>query len=878
MTIADAQLIGREDLLRQLRERIESDASVVTVVGPPGVGKSAVTRQALKSADVTATAVCDVGAISEPGDFVAALGRTLRVESEGDLFEAVAAMLRRRNPVLLLDGFDQLVEHKRDTLVRLADAVPGVLFVVTSRERLAIAGEETIVVPPLEPNDAVRLFTGAGNVPADDPDVPRLVDLLDCNPLAIELAASRLSTFTPTDLLERLDRRFKVLRSRSGGSLEEAIALSWELLNASERSCLAQTTVFRGGFDLDAAEAVLEVADEWVLDVIESLVEKSLLERNARGRLRLSQSIRAFIEEHADEEPPRRRHAVYFGTFADRWSHHTWTAADGDRAVDEIPNLTAVLDRFEQSEPELAVRAALGLHALLRYRGMTPTHSDVLSRGVAAARRIEDSESIARLLQARGELGVVRGQLREAERDCREAIELTEEHLVLVRSHVHCAEAERRTGRAAAARDRLLALTRTPRHERFIDAHIASCHVELGELDEARQLLMRIAPPAADADDVDEYLALKRLAYAHYYLGNYEQQHRLNEEALELAERVGDRRRVARARQGLGDAAFARGDFAAARKAYETALDQHRELGNEHLTGVLLGNLGGAEHRSDRFDPAAQHYHEALRMHRRAGATPYEAVVNFALGVLEHERGHLDDASFHYGRAVELFADLDKADDIAATTICQAWLEAERGDEAAAARRLNAVTQPGWDAVVERTRARITGSSWDDVEITGQALPERLAQALGDVLRGRPPRGGELSQSLQGRLLLRWLGQREVPVATIATRADLLVGRDGEWFQSTGEVVNLRRRKAHRRILDDLARRREQNDPPLDVYDAFDLGWPGELAEPELAAERVYWVVGVLRRLGLDGILLTSDEGYYLNPSTTVERADEPPS
>ena len=75
------------------------------------------------------------------------------------------------------------------------------------------------------------------------------------------------------------------------------------------------------------------------------------------------------------------------------------------------------------------------------------------------------------------------------------------------------------------------------------------------------------------------------------------------------------------------------------------------------------------------------------------------------------------------------------------------------------------------------------------------------------------------------------------------------------------------------RILEELVARHGAGKGALDVYEAFDLGWPGEdRVEAEAAAERVYWVVGVLRRLGLDGLLLTSDEGYYLDPSATVLR------
>ena len=416
---------------------------------------------------------------------------------------------------------------------------------------------------------------------------------------------------------------------------------------------------------------------------------------------------------------------------------------------------------------------------------------------------------------------------------------------------------------------------------RYLDAHLASCFVELGRVDDARELLLHIAPPDAQANDVDEYLALKRLAYAHYYLGNYEQQHRLNEDALQIALRVGDRRRVARARQGLGDAAFARGDFDEAQRLYEVALAEHRELGNEHLTGVLLGNLGAAEHRCDALDSAAQRYHEALVCHQRAGATPYEAVVNFALGVLEHERGHLDDAAFHYTRAAELFDALAQTEDVIATRVARALLEAERDDPAACLRWLDEVEteDADWRAVVDRTRALIATepTPWADAPVRGRGLAGMLARALGQALRGEPITEPGLLTTLQGRLLARLVrGGDEPRHVTTGAKIDVWIGDDGEWFQTSSDPVNLRRRKAHRRILHELAERYASDGAPLDVYEAFDLGWPGESIAPEAAAERVYWVIGVLRRLGLDGVLLTSDEGYYLDPNTKIQRSSEP--
>ena len=89
------------------------------------------------------------------------------------------------------------------------------------------------------------------------------------------------------------------------------------------------------------------------------------------------------------------------------------------------------------------------------------------------------------------------------------------------------------------------------------------------------------------------------------------------------------------------------------------------------------------------------------------------------------------------------------------------------------------------------------------------------------------------------------------------------------WFERGTERVDLRRRKAPRRILARLVELRA-SDGALDVYEAFEVGWPDEVATPEAAADRVYWAIRTLRKLGLESVLVTRDDGYLLDPAAVV--------
>lgn len=890
---SDQTFVGREAEREALAHRIASH-SLVTITGGPGVGKSALARQVIDGDAV----VLDVSELRDASDL-----------------EQLLDPIEPTHALILLDGLDHLVGVADDSIAGLLES--GATVLATTRERLRVPGERTLPLGPMTPRDAIALFElrAAESVAIEETHdvVAELVERLDRNPLAIEHAAARLRTFSPADLLERLDRRFALLRpmrGSGGASLHDAIEKSWELLDGHQRDCLEQCATFCGGFDLDAAEAVVRLDDDasWVLDVVEALVDKSLIRRDHEtvsaptGRLRMDASIRDFAAERRDRvasEKLERRHAEYFVGLGADWPGHNWTADELERAAANTDDLLAVIDRCGTTAPALAASAALSLDAVLRYRGLTDLHLRALGRGVDAARRTDDRETLARLLAARAQLGVVIGRLEQAATDADEAASAAralEAWETLIDAEVQHAEVERRTGHAEDALARLRALDDALEHadqasRRLLLAHRSACHAELGELSEARDIAMHIPPPATEGDPSVEYSALKRLAYAHYYLGSYEHQHRLNRDALELSERVGDRRRAARARQGLGDAAFARGDYEAVRTHYQAALGVHRELGNQHLEGVLLGNLGTAEHRMEAFEDAARHYEQSLAIHQQTGARPYEAVVTFALAVLEHERDHFDDAAFRYDRAAELFGDLHQPDDVVATQICRAWLEILRDDADAARRTLDwsEVSAPRpWLPVIEASRRLLAMRRGDEVEPMeatrdDESLPALLTAGLASLLRTNGESAGSadaLTTSLQARLLLKFAATAPSP-PSLSGDTDpaprVVIGDGGAWFQRDDEeVVNLRRRRAHRLVLDRLMAIYE-DDPgtPLDVYDAFDVGWPGESATAETAAERVYWVIGTLRKLGLDGVLLTSDAGYYLAPGADVARGND---
>jgi predicted ATPase/class 3 adenylate cyclase len=380
-----SSFVGREKELSRVAKALEA-SRVVTLTGVGGVGK---TRLALQTAAEVLPSfpdgawLCELASVRDPDMVVDAVAGVFRVTARPglSLLESLVGFLRDQTLLLVLDNCEHLLRAVARLVVAVEAAGPGVRVLATSREGLNVAGEQLFVVPSLGlPEDdpgldaveceSVRLFAERARLVKADfevdgrnqADVVAVCTRLDGVALAIELAAARIPAMTPSELLRRLDRRFRLL---SGGgrvaierhqTLRATIDWSYELLSEPERRLLDRLAVFAGGFTLEAVEAVcagdLIDVDE-VFDLLAGLVARSLVVANAAGsitRYRLLETIRQYAEERLAEagetDVLRARHADYFIDFAASATQHIYGPGQlewGARLAGEHDNFQAAM-------------------------------------------------------------------------------------------------------------------------------------------------------------------------------------------------------------------------------------------------------------------------------------------------------------------------------------------------------------------------------------------------------------------------------------------------------------------------------------------------------------------------------------------------------
>jgi predicted ATPase len=837
-----APIVGREDELARLSSAIDAGARLVTILGPPGIGKTRLGQELLARASrayerAGGAWFCDLSEVRDEDGLVHALASVWPWIDPARIAEHLASSGKT---LLVLDNFEQLVPAGR--VVRgWCEGAPELRVVVTSRARLAVEGESVVELQPLAcprdgddaaailATDAVRLLVArakaAGSDIGSDPAVlGALARGLDGLPLALELAAARARVLSPAELVARLDARFDLL-----ATLARAIEWSWKLLTLHEQEALAQCAVFAGGFTIEAAERIVAVGASGApatMDLVAALRDKSLVHAAAgsEGRLAMYVSIRDYAAARLEERGRAAADEV-------RWRHARHYAA-AVRPCNEARTM-------QGTTPDAALRPKL-----------MPDRENVLAalsfvRGASVARR-EDVAVLA-------ELAIGATLLHAAPGDaCREA--LTQALEVL----------DARDPGDVVLRARLMIARREP-------------HITIGMLEQARRDLEMVSgleglPPGLRA------LSLVTRGIQLRYESRPREAAVSHDEAARLLEGLTVPRLQAMNWACMGRLAIERRDEATARAFNERARAQCAAIGDPWLEGLPLANIAQLEQELGHFSTAADLLHQALARFRQAGEPQYLNLYSAAMGDLCFEAGEVEEARRWYESAARFLATWIAHRGTALLHAAWGALEAQHGERARAEALFDVARRAALRGDTPTVRLAF--------ELHEASLHLRAARDAGDAARVAAEvakwrgRVEELAQrapadapdgldSIDARFALRILRgalSREQP------QPGLHIGKDAAWFAlEGGPRVDLRRRGALRRILVALVERHGKGAASaLDQETLVERGWPGERLLPDAASTRLRVAIATLRRLGLRSVLVTSEDGYLLDPAATV--------
>jgi predicted ATPase/DNA-binding CsgD family transcriptional regulator/predicted negative regulator of RcsB-dependent stress response len=655
-----SRFIGRGRELAELSGLL-GKSRLITVTGPGGVGKTRLVTEALRRRDQPGRATfIPLEPVRHPQSLIPAVASCLRVRDQAGVavLASVEAALCGTPRLIVLDGAEHLREETAHLVARLLTAVPDLRIVVTSRTVLGVRGEMCWTLPPLAcpthaapvsqiaGSDAVQLFMaraserlpGLSGADAAPRVIAELCRRLDCLPLAIELIAGWVGTFSVREIL---DQGAVLLASEpleddefTGRSLGDVVRRSYDLLRPEQQALLPALSVFAGPFTAGDAAAVAATERGALARALRGLVDSSWLvvDHAAPNRFAMLETMRVFAAARLDEQDgagvTRRRHAEHFAALA-RGSETGLAGPDCALWAARLEAALADLDvalRWAQENGDTDLGLDMGA-ALWRWwltSGQLAAGREWLGRFLihASARRDERS---GRAFCSAAVLAAENGDYPEAVRLARIALNIFD---------------------SLGMRER----------SAFAATVLGSAYRYLGDRDAARRCFGQALNLRAELGDRRGVsVAMNNLALMALDEGDVTAARADLEQALVIKRQLGDQHSLAIGLANLSDVLISTRELDAARRTLAEAGELAEDLANPQLTGLLEANHGYLAATEERWADAARHYQAATLAHQQGGHAHDVVVALTGLGRAEYRLGRTDESARRL-RAAEAMA------------------------------------------------------------------------------------------------------------------------------------------------------------------------------------------------------------------------------
>jgi predicted ATPase len=653
--------VGREDELAALDRALGEGARLVTLLGTGGMGKTrlAVHHGWRNLANWPGGVwFCDLTEARDVNGIVAAMGKSLGIRlGAGDPIEQLGQAIADRGRCrVILDNSEQIVGQVATTVQRWMELTSEAAFMITSRERLGSSQETVIDLEPLGMDAGRELFVeraqrlrpGIELGAADLAAAGEVVRLVESMPLAIELAAARVRVMSVVQIAAAMHKRFRLLTggpSERHETLAAAIDGSWDLLQPWEKAALAQCSVFEGGFTLEAAESVLDLTAypraPWAVDVVQSLVDKSLLgTMGARAEVERQPSLRigmyVSLQEYArgklaeDGAIPGGSGAVAVRSAEER--HGRWYVHYGTNDA-----LLALSEHGGVERRRALARESENLLAAVR-RAAARGDGEVTTatyRAAAAANAaqgpfgtiVDLGTTILDSPLSQKQQGQVLRVLAKAERDSGRAEAALEHYGMALAIH---REQGDRSG------------------ESLTLGNMGNVYLDQARTEEAVNCLegaLRI--DRERGSQTGQGILLHSLGTVYHNHGRLTEARGYLESALTIHRERGSRRSEATALTSLGALDCDQGRLEEGRLQLESALAIYLELDDRDGEGNACRLLGHWHRVQGSLAEAAKYTERALVVSRDVGNRPREGILRYNLAKLRYAEGRVEEAREH---------------------------------------------------------------------------------------------------------------------------------------------------------------------------------------------------------------------------------------